>query len=162
MLKITARQQDWRNLKELHLLVSAGLWGFNTELTKVIGGGSSDDHKLFKPRTSSFYTIILFMRQFASTTEPQKQITNVSYWFFLEEMKIWPLIFQPTLQLGLQASFLKKAYLHTKINSFFACAKRIFLETQLLTDHLKYLSIGICKNALTLAKIGSKHSIYLY
>jgi hypothetical protein len=69
-------------------------------------GGSSDDHKLFKPRTSTLHTLVLlFMRCSLPVPKNLKSKLQMFLIGFLEEMKIRPLIFQPTLQLGLQGSF---------------------------------------------------------
>ena len=99
--------------------MSAGLWGFSTEHTKISQtnqkkylGGSGDDHKIFKLRTSTLHTIVLLCASLRVQQNLKIKLQMFLIGFF-EEMKIRPSIFQPTLQLGLQGSFSKKAYLHT-------------------------------------------------
>ena len=69
------------------------------------------------------------MRQFASTTEPQKQITNVSYWFFFGRNENLTFNISTNFAVGITGQFFEESILayievDTKIKPFFACANR--------------------------------------
>ena len=115
--------------------MSAGLWGFNTELTKIsqtnqkkYQGGSSDDHKLFKPRTSTLHTIVLLCASLPVQQNLKSKLQMFLIVFFGRNENLTFNI-STNFAVGITGQFFEESILayievDTKIKPFFACANR--------------------------------------